>query len=373
MALSYICMHYFVSFTDFERENNQETSLQQTEKKFNPNLPVGAFMLNNNFNSKKLLNFKRNNESVLLKKLKSNVIKVYSSPRRNYSVSVTNYFLRTYNREKDENQIKFHRPPSIHSAYNLKNKTSEYFSQILQDRILLHLLNTTALNQLNSSSDGFFIEAGAYDGETWSNTLYLEKSKNWTGLLIEPSVDNFKILKQKNRKAYLVNNCLCAGQSSINSTYIEAGPFGITANVSTSSSSTISSTSPIVVCHPLSKILDQFYENYKVFKNKKSKISNTKANDQIIIDYLSLDIEGNEKSIVKTFDWQKYHFNFVNIEYNQDTELYKWLKFYLKQYGYKETVVDDVWHQDLHMAHETVYTFLNKDLNKVSQFVELFA
>ena len=32
---------------------------------------------------------------------------------------------------------------------------------------------------------GFFVEIGAYDGETGSNTLFLEKHKSWDGLLIE--------------------------------------------------------------------------------------------------------------------------------------------------------------------------------------------
>jgi hypothetical protein len=31
---------------------------------------------------------------------------------------------------------------------------------------------------------GVFVEAGAYDGETFSNTLYLEKRLGWTGLLV---------------------------------------------------------------------------------------------------------------------------------------------------------------------------------------------
>jgi hypothetical protein len=33
---------------------------------------------------------------------------------------------------------------------------------------------------------GFFVEAGAYDGYTESNTYYLERFRGWTGLLVEP-------------------------------------------------------------------------------------------------------------------------------------------------------------------------------------------
>ena len=32
-------------------------------------------------------------------------------------------------------------------------------------------------------TNGFFVEIGAFDGETASNTLYLEKNRGWDGLL----------------------------------------------------------------------------------------------------------------------------------------------------------------------------------------------
>ena len=55
---------------------------------------------------------------------------------------------------------------------------------------------------------GFFIEAGAYDGEMFSNTLYLERRLGWTGLLVEPNPDAFSELVLKNRRAHLFGHCL---------------------------------------------------------------------------------------------------------------------------------------------------------------------
>jgi hypothetical protein len=37
--------------------------------------------------------------------------------------------------------------------------------------------------------DGFYIEAGAYDGEVFSNSLYYELKLGWKGLLVEPNPD----------------------------------------------------------------------------------------------------------------------------------------------------------------------------------------
>ncbi|KAB7507993.1 hypothetical protein Anas_00609, partial [Armadillidium nasatum] len=42
--------------------------------------------------------------------------------------------------------------------------------------------------------NGTFIEAGAYDGETFSNTLNLEKELGWSGLLIEPNPLEYQLL-----------------------------------------------------------------------------------------------------------------------------------------------------------------------------------
>ena len=57
----------------------------------------------------------------------------------------------------------------------------------------------------NNLRDGFFIEAGATDGETSSNTLFFELQRNWTGLLVEPLPFN---LAEKNRKAFISPVCL---------------------------------------------------------------------------------------------------------------------------------------------------------------------
>ena len=55
---------------------------------------------------------------------------------------------------------------------------------------------------------GFFVEAGASNGETFSNTLYLERFRNWTGLLVEPSPEYFAEMLSKRRQVYMINACL---------------------------------------------------------------------------------------------------------------------------------------------------------------------
>jgi hypothetical protein len=55
---------------------------------------------------------------------------------------------------------------------------------------------------------GFFIESGALDGEFLSNTLFMERFLNWTGILIEADQKAFRQLSGRNRKAYTSPACL---------------------------------------------------------------------------------------------------------------------------------------------------------------------
>jgi hypothetical protein len=56
-------------------------------------------------------------------------------------------------------------------------------------------------NKLFLGSDNeekrFFLEAGAFNGVTISNTLALEMKHKWTGLLIEPDPVAFEDMKSR--------------------------------------------------------------------------------------------------------------------------------------------------------------------------------
>ena len=49
-------------------------------------------------------------------------------------------------------------------------------------------------NLLNQKENGFYIEAGAYDGERCSNTIFFEMNRNWSGILIEVHIADAGVL-----------------------------------------------------------------------------------------------------------------------------------------------------------------------------------
>merc|ERR1719482_2104146 len=89
-------------------------------------------------------------------------------------------------------------PPSSDS-YVLKDMDKPSYSQWGQDLLLMPILEKLG--------KGFFVESGALDGETDSNTLLLERTKGWTGLLVEPSPRMYPSVRKKNRHAYTYNGC----------------------------------------------------------------------------------------------------------------------------------------------------------------------
>ena len=60
-----------------------------------------------------------------------------------------------------------------------------------------HSLNQidTEISLLLKNKEGFYIEIGANDGISQSNSLFFERQKKWRGVLVEPSPVTFDFLK----------------------------------------------------------------------------------------------------------------------------------------------------------------------------------
>jgi FkbM family methyltransferase len=76
---------------------------------------------------------------------------------------------------------------------------TEYKAQWKQDKILDE-------NIFKFKTNGFFVDVGAYDGITGSNTYFFEKNRKWQGLCIEGNSSVFSNLKS-NRQSICLNVC----------------------------------------------------------------------------------------------------------------------------------------------------------------------
>ena len=160
-------------------------------------------------------------------------------------------------------------------------------------------------------SDGFYIECGANDGVNQSNTWYYEKKLNWKGLLIEPIDDIYKELK-KNRsdKNFFFNTALKSFTNKKNQIFL---------NYDKNDSLTTTSGN-----------------DYKDREIKRVSANNlnellVSINSPKIIDFFSLDVEGDEFEVLGGINFKKYSFKFILIESKSINKL----KIFLKNYNYK--------------------------------------
>jgi hypothetical protein len=73
---------------------------------------------------------------------------------------------------------------------------------------MLHLNLSNICLTTRKQTGGFFIECGAADGESSSNTLYMERYLDWQGVLIEADRKFYDRLLTRKRKSYALHVCL---------------------------------------------------------------------------------------------------------------------------------------------------------------------
>ena len=152
---------------------------------------------------------------------------------------------------------------------------------------------------LSGRRDGFFVECGAADGETFSNSLFFELQRNWTGVLIEANPDYHRALLNKNRRAYVLRSCLSTERRPATVRFRRQGVLGgivdtaLQARLSFVSDKTNHDVE--VNCFPLNSIMTALNVSH--------------------VDYLSLDVEGPELEILRTVDWTRLRIDVITVEY----------------------------------------------------------
>lgn len=76
----------------------------------------------------------------------------------------------------------------------------KYFSQYGQDEFL-------DKNVFKDQEGGFFVDIGAHDGVSLSNTAFFEKYRHWSGICFEPNPHIFSKLKN-NRSCIKIEGCV---------------------------------------------------------------------------------------------------------------------------------------------------------------------
>jgi FkbM family methyltransferase len=179
----------------------------------------------------------------------------------------------------------------------------------------------TQLNQdifallMNKFRAGFFLEIGANDGFTLSNTVYLEKEFGWKGILVEANPKYMASLSART-KSVIVNKAVSARKGE--AAFIDAGLYGGLESTLDGSHSqcTDGAASITVECIGLQEILDM-----------------TAAPSRI--DFISIDVEGGEVPIVEQMIASTRRFGCGCIEFNERRADYSRMVSLLESAGYR--------------------------------------
>lgn len=161
-----------------------------------------------------------------------------------------------------------------------------YYSQCQEDFFLNE-------NIFKNKQNGVYIELGALDGILYSNTKFFEDSLNWKGILIEPHPEKFKLLQQNRPNNFLFNNLISCHEEPLTFRYFE----DIHAAVSG-----IENTLPQF-------LIENFFERNPYLPQNKIVIKPislaeiVKGTNLTHIDLLSLDVEGHEYEVLKSWDF----------------------------------------------------------------------
>lgn len=172
----------------------------------------------------------------------------------------------------------------------------------------------------NFKRNGFFVEIGGADGIKTSNTYFLEKFLGWKGILAEPAIKYHQELRNNRPECFIDFNCVWSTTGEEKTFYesVWENDFRSIVEDCTRSWMTVNRKKwPTYTVKTIS-LLDLL----------------DKHNAPRCIDYLSLDTEGSEFTILQSFDFSKYTFNYITIEHNLHPKYRNKIKTLLNQNGY---------------------------------------
>jgi len=216
----------------------------------------------------------------------------------------------------------------------------EYYGQYKQDKYLDGLFK--------KKSNGFFVDIGAHDGLTFSNSYFFEKNRNWEGICVEPIPEVFAKLNEA-RNCIKINGCI-SNKSGTEKFLRVKGEY--------------------VDTEMLSGLLEDYDDRHleridkeiKEYGGSKEEIEvkcydiNEVLKDKNInkVDFFTIDTEGNELKILKTIDFDGFDFDIFLVENNYETEE---MNDFMTSKGFKR--IKKIGHDEVY-RNKTKLSFLQK-------------
>lgn len=191
------------------------------------------------------------------------------------------------------------------------------------------------LDMLGGQVGGYFLDSGASNGRKGSNTWLLESQYGWQGVCVEPNAETFRQLRA-NRSCVCLDCCLYNREGSVDFLELagvyggimeeyDPGHLGFTRRV-------LGERWPDGA--PAPTVLKTARTIRSVLRG---------AGAPRIIDYWSLDTEGSELALLKSFPYDEFRFRVLTVEHNNGP-IRAQIRDFLEARGYllaRELGIDD--------------------------------
>jgi FkbM family methyltransferase len=168
---------------------------------------------------------------------------------------------------------------------------------------------------MNQFRPGFFLEIGANDGFTLSNTVYLEEAFGWRGILVEAN-PKYAVSLSARKNSVIVNKAVSARKGE--AAFVDAGLYGgLKSSLDGSHAEITAGAASITVeCIGLQELLDAAAAPQR-------------------IDFVSIDVEGGEVPIVEQMVAGNRRYGCGCIESNARSADYSRMASLLERAGYR--------------------------------------
>jgi len=178
-------------------------------------------------------------------------------------------------------------------------KTEGYYSQCGQDKWVIEKL-------FPDKKKGTFVDIGANDGITFSNTYLLEEM-GWNGLAVEPIPSLYEKLA-KNRQSITVNGCVAPRSGK--------GRFRVVTGYSEMLSGLVDEYDPRHI-ERIERELDSHGGEYKDIEVNCYNFNELLESNGIFqVDFLSIDVEGAEYEILNSIEFDRIQISVICVENN---------------------------------------------------------
>jgi len=191
------------------------------------------------------------------------------------------------------------------------------------------------LEQYLSYDRGVFVEAGANDGCSQSNTYFLEKCRGWTGVLVEAIPELFEKCRRERKRSRVYHAALVSDEFAGSSTLMRyANLMSLVDGAMKSEEKDRAHIKRAVEIQP-------GLTPYKV-EVPVATLTSVLADASLdSIDLLSLDVEGYELEVLRGLDLSRFRPKYLLIEVNERSAV----ESYLTERGY--VAIEELSHRDV--------------------------